>query len=336
VKDAHSTRTPSQSRQRQAPCQPGSCARQRLAPGLEQLLPVKIELHGHYPAILTDAVVGAQASELFGDAKAILERVVAERWLKAKAVVGFWPATRIGDDIEIQHQGEAIRLHHLRQQADKPVERPNLCLADFIAPRESGVTDWIGGFAVTAGLGIEPHLERFRQDNDDYSAIILKALADRLRSVDCRGLSGHPSRSRLSGLCRPHRKGHPVPHPGGHPQCLRGIDRRICHVPGGGGIRLVFQPPRKASTSSLGACHASRLWTMPNARVGNCRRPSAGWLQTWITTRSRWLHHSPPIVASTRSCRTIQPAMSSTTFILTCPGANSLAGPGGSSIGIMV
>ena len=138
------------------------------------------ELHGHYPAILTDAVVGAQASELFGDAKAILERVVAERWLKAKAVVGFWPATRIGDDIEIQHQGEAIRLHHLRQQADKPLERPNLCLADFIAPRESGVTDWIGGFAVTAGLGIEPHLERFRQDNDDYSAIILKALADRL------------------------------------------------------------------------------------------------------------------------------------------------------------
>ena len=138
------------------------------------------ELHGHYPAILTDAVVGAQASELFGDAKAILERVVAERWLKAKAVVGFWPATRVGDDIEIQHQGEAIRLHHLRQQADKPLERPNLCLADFIAPRESGVTDWIGGFAVTAGLGIEPHLERFRQDNDDYSAIILKALADRL------------------------------------------------------------------------------------------------------------------------------------------------------------
>jgi 5-methyltetrahydrofolate--homocysteine methyltransferase len=138
------------------------------------------ELHGHYPAILTDPVVGAQASELFGDAKAILERVVAERWLKAKAVVGFWPATRVGDDIEIQHQGEAIRLHHLRQQADKPVERPNLCLADFIAPRESGVTDWIGGFAVTAGLGIEPHLERFRQDNDDYSAIILKALADRL------------------------------------------------------------------------------------------------------------------------------------------------------------
>jgi len=71
-------------------------------------------------------------------------------------------------------------LHHLRQQADKPAERPNLCLADFIAPRETGVQDWIGGFAVTAGLGIEEHLERFRKDNDDYSAIILKALADRM------------------------------------------------------------------------------------------------------------------------------------------------------------
>lgn len=71
-------------------------------------------------------------------------------------------------------------LHHLRQQADKPAERPNLCLADFIAPKETGVQDWIGGFAVTAGLGIEEHLERFRKDNDDYSAIILKALADRM------------------------------------------------------------------------------------------------------------------------------------------------------------
>jgi 5-methyltetrahydrofolate--homocysteine methyltransferase len=73
-----------------------------------------------------------------------------------------------------------MMLHHLRQQADKPVERPNLCLADFIAPKDTGIQDWIGGFAVTAGLGIEEHLERFRKDNDDYSAIILKALADRM------------------------------------------------------------------------------------------------------------------------------------------------------------
>jgi 5-methyltetrahydrofolate--homocysteine methyltransferase len=173
------------------------------------------ELHGRYPAILGDKVVGAQATELFNDARKILHKIVDEKWLRAKAVIGFWPAQRVGDDIELalppppgsgaggagtDHtrslrgpepspapsghplpEGEGkIMLHHLRQQADKPVERPNLCLSDFIAPKEAGVADWIGGFAVTAGLGIEEHLERFHKENDDYSAIILKALADRL------------------------------------------------------------------------------------------------------------------------------------------------------------
>ncbi len=138
------------------------------------------ELAGHYPAILTDEVVGVQATELFGDAQKMLDRIVAEKWLTARAVIGFWPAANIMDDVEIQTDEGKVMLHHLRQQADKPVERPNLCLADFITPKEHGKPDWIGGFAVTAGLGIEPHLERFRADNDDYSAIILKALADRL------------------------------------------------------------------------------------------------------------------------------------------------------------
>jgi 5-methyltetrahydrofolate--homocysteine methyltransferase len=138
------------------------------------------ELHGHYPAILTDGVVGPQATELFDDAQKILKRIVDEKWLRAKAVIGFWPVSRIGDDLELVNGDEQVMLHHLRQQADKPVERPNLCLSDFIAPKEADVADWIGGFAVTAGLGIEEHLERFRKDNDDYSAIILKALADRM------------------------------------------------------------------------------------------------------------------------------------------------------------
>ncbi len=137
------------------------------------------ELHSHYPAILSDSIVGKQATELFADAQKILGKVVAEKWLRAKAVIGFWPAARAGDDIELRCDGKPVMLHHLRQQADKPIERPNLCLSDFIAPMESGVADWIGGFAVTAGLGIEEHLERFHRDNDDYSAIILKALADR-------------------------------------------------------------------------------------------------------------------------------------------------------------
>jgi 5-methyltetrahydrofolate--homocysteine methyltransferase len=138
------------------------------------------ELHGHYPAILDDPVVGTQATELFNDAQKILKQIIDEKWLRAKAVIGFWPVSRIGDDLELVDGKEHVMLHHLRQQADKPVERPNLCLADFIAPKETGVADWIGGFAVTAGLGIEEYLEHFRKENDDYSAIILKALADRM------------------------------------------------------------------------------------------------------------------------------------------------------------
>jgi 5-methyltetrahydrofolate--homocysteine methyltransferase len=138
------------------------------------------ELAGKYPAILDDAVVGAQARELFADAQAMLKRIVDERWLQAKAVFGLWPANGVGDDVVVDADHVPTTLHFLRQQVDKPVERPDFCLADFIAPRDCGMQDWIGAFAVTAGLGIEPHLERFRADHDDYSAILLKALADRL------------------------------------------------------------------------------------------------------------------------------------------------------------
>ncbi|GAA0888322.1 methionine synthase [Rhodanobacter soli] len=142
------------------------------------------ELAGHYPAILTDEVVGPQASELFKDAQAMMDRIIAEKWLTARAVIGLWPAANIGDDVEVytdtSRTKRLARLCSLRQQADKPPERPNLCLADFITPKEFGKPDWIGGFAVTAGLGIEEHLARFQADYDDYSSIILKALADRL------------------------------------------------------------------------------------------------------------------------------------------------------------
>ncbi|WP_337245468.1 methionine synthase [Luteimonas sp. gir] len=158
---------------------------------LDDLLPVidwtpffnAWELFGKYPAILTDEVVGAQASELFGDAQAMLRRIVEEKWLTAKAVFGLWPATRVGDDVDVvvpEHARGGVRLHFLRQQVDKPVERPDFCLADFIAPADSGVQDWIGAFAVTAGIGIEPHVARFEAAHDDYNAILLKALADRL------------------------------------------------------------------------------------------------------------------------------------------------------------
>ncbi|HWU76387.1 MAG TPA: methionine synthase [Rhodanobacter sp.] len=142
------------------------------------------ELAGHYPAILTDEIVGTQASELFKDAQAMLDRIIAEKWLTARAVIGLWPAANLMDDVELytdESRSERLAtLCNLRQQADKPPERPNLCLADYIAPKEFGKPDWIGGFAVTAGLGIEEHLNRFLADYDDYSSIILKALADRL------------------------------------------------------------------------------------------------------------------------------------------------------------
>ena len=111
----------------------------------------------------------------------MLDTIIRDRWLTAKAVFGLWPAASVGDDVELQlDDGATTTVHFLRQQVDKPVERPDFCLADFIAPRDSGLRDWMGMFAVTAGIGIEPHLDRFRADNDDYRAILLKSLADRL------------------------------------------------------------------------------------------------------------------------------------------------------------
>jgi len=203
---------------------------------LEDLLPVidwtpffqAWELAGKYPAILTDEIVGAQASDLFKDAQAMLKRIVDEKWLTARAVFGLWPANSVGDDVQISllppagdraassllppagegarradegklsasslvpstltptplPQGEGLdqqhTLHFLRQQVDKPAERPDFCLADFIAPADSGKQDWIGAFAVTAGIGIDAHVARYEADHDDYNAILLKALADRL------------------------------------------------------------------------------------------------------------------------------------------------------------
>ncbi|AWV07183.1 methionine synthase [Marilutibacter maris] len=138
------------------------------------------ELAGKFPAILDDEVVGSQASELYRDAREMLRRIVGERWLTARGVFGLWPANSVGDDVVAEIDGEPVTLHFLRQQADKPVERPDFCLADFIAPRDSGLKDWIGAFAVTAGIGIETHVARFEADHDDYNAILLKALADRL------------------------------------------------------------------------------------------------------------------------------------------------------------
>jgi 5-methyltetrahydrofolate--homocysteine methyltransferase len=129
-------------------------------------------------------VIGVEAKKLFADAQAMLKQLIAEQWLSARAVIGFFPAQSHGDDVVLYTNNhcteQLMTLHHLRQQNVKAPGRPNYCLADFIAPVDSGVTDYLGAFAVTTGIGIEEVLLRFEQDHDDYSAIMLKALADRL------------------------------------------------------------------------------------------------------------------------------------------------------------
>jgi 5-methyltetrahydrofolate--homocysteine methyltransferase len=142
------------------------------------------EFTGKFPDILSDPVKGDAASNLYADARRMLKQVISESWLKVRAVVGLFPANSVGDDVEVyadDHRSEVIAtLAFLRQQKGKPPGQPHECLADYIAPKSSGVRDHIGGFAVTAGLGIEEHIARFERGHDDYSSIMLKALADRL------------------------------------------------------------------------------------------------------------------------------------------------------------
>ena len=142
------------------------------------------ELAGRYPNILKDEVVGEAATKLFADAQTMLQQIVSENWLTAKAVVGLWPANSVGDDIEIytdETQSQVLYTQRtLRQQLKKADNAYNHALSDFIAPKESGLVDYIGGFVVTTGLNIDTHVGRFEADHDDYNSIMIKALADRL------------------------------------------------------------------------------------------------------------------------------------------------------------
>lgn len=147
------------------------------------------ELHGNYPAILDDEIVGESARQLFADAQAMLDRIVSEKWLRARGVAGLWPCAREGDDVVvyIEETEEHVRLPFLRQQVAKREGRANMCLADFISPDG----DWIGGFAVTTGHGIGTKLAEFKAHIDDYSDIMLKALADRLAEAFAERMHEH-------------------------------------------------------------------------------------------------------------------------------------------------
>ena len=142
------------------------------------------ELKGQYPRILQDDKYGKAARHLFDDTQAMLKQLIAEKWLVANGVVGFWPANSVGDDIEVyadeSRANTIATLHTLRQQMTRERDRANLALADFVAPKDSGVDDYVGGFAVSAGIGEEDVARRFERANDDYSKIMVKALADRL------------------------------------------------------------------------------------------------------------------------------------------------------------
>ncbi len=142
------------------------------------------ELRGRYPQILEDATIGSKATELFEDARSQLDQIVGQKLLTASGVYGFFPANTVGDDIEVYTDDSRAQVlmtfHTLRQQAEKPEGQPNQALADFIAPKSTGLADYLGAFAVTTGIGLEALCVRFEREHDDYSSIMAKALADRL------------------------------------------------------------------------------------------------------------------------------------------------------------
>ena len=150
------------------------------------------EYGGKFPDVLQDPVRGESARSLYKDAQEMLATILREHWLTARAVVGFFPCNAVDEEIEVYSDTTRSRvlhrLHHLRQQKGKPAGQPHYALSDFIAPKDSGKVDYIGAFAVTAGIGIEPHLERFKAAHDDYNDILLKSLADRLAEASAEAL----------------------------------------------------------------------------------------------------------------------------------------------------
>ncbi len=197
------------------------------------------ELAGTYPQILKDPVVGDAAEKLFADAQEMLQRIVDEKWLSARAVIGFFPANSVGDDIEVyrdETRSEAVAtFHFLRQQMAKREGRANLCLSDFVAPKEMQIPDYIGGFAVTAGLNIEVKLSDFKSNYDDYGDILLKALADRLAEAFAermhervrREFWGYAQKERLDNadlIAEQYRGIRPAP---GYPACPDHSEKRI-------------------------------------------------------------------------------------------------------------
>ncbi len=196
------------------------------------------ELHGRFPQILEDETVGTEAKKLFADGQKLLDQIVREKRFTAKAIMGYWPCNAVGDDIEIyadeSRSAVVTRFHQLRQQLEKPADQFNHCLADYIAPKDSGRIDYMGGFAVTAGHGVEEFAKEFKAKGDDYNAIMAQALGDRLaeamaemlhkRARDAAGF-GRTENLSYEDLIRERYRGvRPAP---GYPACPDHTEKRI-------------------------------------------------------------------------------------------------------------
>jgi len=196
------------------------------------------ELRGHYPQILDDPKIGEKAAELFRDAQKLLKEIVSKKLLTAKGVYGFFPANSVGDDIEVyadeSRKKRLATCHTLRQQSEKPAGQADQALADFIAPKSSGLADYLGGFAVTTGIGIEALCARFEKDHDDYNSIMTKALADRLAEAfaEClhkqaRDEWGYGKQEQLSSEDLIREKYRGIRPAAGYPACPDHTEKRI-------------------------------------------------------------------------------------------------------------
>ena len=282
------------------------------------------DLAGPFPAILQDAVVGETATKVFAEGQALLKKVIEGRWLTANGVIALLPANSVNDDdIEIYTDDSrsevAFTYYGVRQQTEKPVidgvARPNQCLADFIAPKSSGINDYIGMFAVTAGLGIEKYEKRFEDALDDYSSIMLKSLADRLAEAfaehlhervrtdlwgyaargtagqgraDQGKLQGHPPGARLSGLPRAYGQGRHV-QAAAMRRDRHAADRIVRDVSGRGGIRLLLRAP------AVEVFQRRQDRQRPARRHGGAARCQQG--------RRRALAIAEPVISAMQACR---------------------------------
>lgn len=264
------------------------------------------DLAGTYPKILNDEIVGTVATDLFADGQRMLDQIIDEHWLTARSVVGFWPANAIGDDIAVYtNQGrttELARLHTLRQQVRHADDRPNWALADFIAPVGTNLKDHIGAFAVTTGTGVRERCEAFEADDDDYSSIMLKALADRFAEA-CAEYLHHRVRTDLWGyqgdsftneeLIRERYQGiRPAP---GYPACPDHTEKatifELLDAPAAIGVSLTesFAMDPAASVSGLYFAH-------PESRYFGVRKVEADQLEDYadrkgisIEVAAKWL-----------------------------------------------